>query len=86
VASHVLTCFPGKIHVIGYCTLAAGAIAVDEAPGRVRRNMPDPIPMAVLGRLAVDRTWQGRGLGRCSCATRSCALDRRRRLSASEGL
>jgi GNAT superfamily N-acetyltransferase len=51
-------------HVIGYCTLVAGAIAIDEAPGRVRRNMPDPIPMAVLGRLAVDRTWQGRGLGR----------------------
>jgi hypothetical protein len=25
--------------------------------------MPDPIPMAVLGRLAVDQTWQGRGLG-----------------------
>jgi hypothetical protein len=45
-------------HVVGYYTLAAGAIAVDEAPGRVRRNMPDPIPMAVLGRLAVDRTWQ----------------------------
>jgi GNAT superfamily N-acetyltransferase len=50
--------------VIGYFTLAAGAIAVTEAPGRVRRNMPDPIPIAVLGRLAIDRTWQRRGLGR----------------------
>jgi GNAT superfamily N-acetyltransferase len=50
--------------VIGYYSLAAGAIAVTEAPGRVRRNMPDPIPMAVLGRLAVDQAWQGRGLGR----------------------
>jgi GNAT superfamily N-acetyltransferase len=50
--------------VAGYYTLAAGAIAIGEAPGRVRRNMPDPIPMAVLGRLAIDRTWQGRGLGR----------------------
>ena len=49
--------------VIGYYTLAAGAIAVTEAPGRVRRNMPDPIPMVVLGRLAIDRGWQGRGLG-----------------------
>jgi GNAT superfamily N-acetyltransferase len=40
------------------------AIAIAEAPGRVRRNMPDPIPMAVLGRLAIDQAWQGRGLGR----------------------
>lgn len=53
----------GSSRVIGYYTLAAGAIAISEAPGRVRRNMPDPIPMAVLGRLAVDQAWQGRGLG-----------------------
>lgn len=50
--------------VVGYYSLAAGAIAVTEALGRVRRNMPDPIPMAVLGRLAIDQAWQGRGLGR----------------------
>jgi GNAT superfamily N-acetyltransferase len=50
--------------VIGYYSLAAGAIAVAEAPGRVRRNMPDPMPMAVLGRLAIDQHWQRRGLGR----------------------
>jgi GNAT superfamily N-acetyltransferase len=50
--------------VVGYYTLAAGAIAIDDAPGRVRRNMPDPIPMAVLGRLAIDQRRQGRGLGR----------------------
>jgi GNAT superfamily N-acetyltransferase len=53
----------GDGRVIGYYTLAAGAIAVIEASGRVRRNMPDPIPMAVLGRLAIDQTQQGRGLG-----------------------
>lgn len=50
--------------VVGYYCLAAGAVAVTAAPGRVRRNMPDPIPMAVLGRLAVDRSLQGQGLGR----------------------
>jgi GNAT superfamily N-acetyltransferase len=50
--------------VVGYYSLAAGAIAVSEAPGRVRRNMPDPIPMAVLGRLAIDTQWQSKGLGR----------------------
>jgi GNAT superfamily N-acetyltransferase len=50
--------------VVGYYSIAAAAIAISEAPSRIRRNMPDPIPMAVLGRLAIDRTMQGRGLGR----------------------
>ena len=50
--------------VIGYFTLASGAITLAEAPSRTRRNMPDPIPMTVLGRLAIDQPWQGRGLGR----------------------
>jgi GNAT superfamily N-acetyltransferase len=49
--------------VAGYYCLASGALALGEAPGRIRRNMPDPVPMAILGRLAVARTWQGRGLG-----------------------
>lgn len=49
--------------VVGYYCLASGALALREAPGRIRRNMPDPIPVAILGRLAVDRSWQGRGLG-----------------------
>ena len=50
--------------VVGYYCLAAGAVAVTAASGRVRRNMPNPIPVAVLGRLAVDSSLQGRGLGR----------------------
>lgn len=49
--------------VIGYYALAAGAVIASEAPGAVRRNMPDPIPVMVLGRLAVDRNRQGQGLG-----------------------
>ena len=49
--------------VVGYYTLSAAALAVSAAPGRIRRNMPDPIPMILLGRLAVDRGEQGRGLG-----------------------
>jgi GNAT superfamily N-acetyltransferase len=49
---------------IGYYALASGAITVENAPGRFRRNMPDPIPVAVLARLAVDRNWQGKGIGR----------------------
>jgi len=50
--------------VVGYYALANGAVAQAEATGRTRRNMPDPIPVMVLGRLAVDARAQRRGLGR----------------------
>ncbi len=50
--------------VVAYYALAASAVAPDAAPGRFRRNMPDPIPVVVLARLAVARDHQGRGLGR----------------------
>lgn len=50
--------------VIAYYSLASSAIAVNAAPGRFRRNMPDPIPVVVLGRLAIDQSLQGKGLGR----------------------
>jgi GNAT superfamily N-acetyltransferase len=49
--------------VVGYYSLASGALALSVASGPVRRNMPDPIPMVLLGRLAIDLAWQGRGLG-----------------------
>ena len=49
--------------VVGYYALAAGAVAHAEAPGRVRRNMPDPVPVMVIGRLAIDQTAQGQALG-----------------------
>jgi len=58
--------------VAGYYALASGGIAVASTVGRFRRNMPDPIPVVVLGRLAVDRVQQGRGLGRA--LFRDCAL------------
>lgn len=50
--------------VVGYYALAAGAVALAEATGRTRRNMPDPVPVMVLGRLAIDADYQRRGLGR----------------------
>jgi GNAT superfamily N-acetyltransferase len=50
--------------VIAYYALASSAVAVMEATGRFRRNMPDPIPVVVLGRLAVDQSFDGKGLGR----------------------
>ena len=49
--------------VIAYYALANGSVAAAEAPSRIRRNMPDPIPVMILGRLAVDRNWQGKGIG-----------------------
>ena len=49
--------------VCAYYTMAAGAVSHQLATTRVRRNMPDPIPVMVLARLAVDRSMQGRRLG-----------------------
>jgi GNAT superfamily N-acetyltransferase len=57
-----VVCF-GK-RVVGYYALANGAVSNEHAPGRVRRNMPDPVPVMVIGRLAADRSVQRRGLGR----------------------
>jgi GNAT superfamily N-acetyltransferase len=53
----------GADRVVGYYSLASGALALADAPGSMRRNMPDPVPVGILGRLAVDRSYQGKGLG-----------------------
>ena len=57
-----VTCDGSK--VVGYYALASSAVACGDATGRMRRNMPDPIPVVVLARLAVDDAYQGRGIGR----------------------
>jgi GNAT superfamily N-acetyltransferase len=49
--------------VVGYYALAAGAVAHRDAPGRVKRNMPNPVPVMVIGRLAIDLKFQGCGIG-----------------------
>jgi GNAT superfamily N-acetyltransferase len=49
--------------VIGYYSLSAGAISLDAAPKAMRRNMPDPLPVLLLGRLAVDRRYHNQGIG-----------------------
>jgi GNAT superfamily N-acetyltransferase len=49
--------------VVGYYSLAASSLLQGAATGRIRRNMPNPVPVLLLGRLAIDRAWQGRGLG-----------------------
>ena len=50
--------------VVAYYALASSAVAVEAATGRLRRNMPDPIPVVVLGRLAIDQSLHNTGLGR----------------------
>jgi GNAT superfamily N-acetyltransferase len=48
---------------IGYYALAAGSVARKDVPGKIKRNMPEPIPVLVLGRLAVDYRYHGKGMG-----------------------
>jgi GNAT superfamily N-acetyltransferase len=49
--------------VIGYYSLSAGAISHEKAPKTMRRNMPDPRPVLLLGRLAIDKNYHNQGLG-----------------------
>jgi GNAT superfamily N-acetyltransferase len=49
--------------VVGYYSLAAGSVLHTATTGKVRRNMPDPVPALLLARLAIDRAWHGKGLG-----------------------
>lgn len=46
-----------------FYSMSAGAIERDSAPGMLRRNAPDPIPVVILGRLAVDKRLNGHGFG-----------------------
>ncbi len=50
-------------HVVAYYCLASGSVVRNQAPGSVSRNMPDPIPVMVIGRLAVDLKYQNQKLG-----------------------
>lgn len=49
--------------VVAYFCISAGAVERSRAPGKMRRNAPDTIPVSVIGRLAVSRNHAGRGLG-----------------------
>lgn len=50
--------------VVAYYSLATGSVQHGQAPGKVRRNMPEPIPVMIIGRLAVDTNMQGQKIGR----------------------
>jgi GNAT superfamily N-acetyltransferase len=58
-----VVCPTGSPRVIGFYALSMGQILNQEATGAMRRNMARQIPAIILGRLAIDRGWQGQGLG-----------------------
>lgn len=62
-ASRTLVVSTDEKVVVGYITLSAGSISHESAVGKVKRNMPNPVPVMVLGRLAVDQRWQRMGIG-----------------------
>lgn len=49
--------------VVAYCCISAGAVERAASPDKLRRNAPEAIPVSVIGRLAVDRDYAGKGLG-----------------------
>ncbi len=57
-----VACSPEK-RVIGYYTLATGSVNREDTPGKVRGNMPNPIPVVLIGRLAIDQAFKGQGIG-----------------------
>jgi GNAT superfamily N-acetyltransferase len=69
--------------VFGYYAMASGAVAHTEATSGVRRNMPDPVPVMVLARLAVDQSAQGVKLG---ASLLQDAVDRARAVSQNAGV
>lgn len=62
-ASRTFVVVDQENRVCGYYAMAAGAVSHQLTTTSVRRNMPDPIPVMVLARLAVDQHFQGVKLG-----------------------
>ncbi len=75
-ASRTFVVVDAQQAVVGYYALAAGAVSHQMATSAVRRNMPDPVPVMVLARLAVDQRAQGIKLGASLLqdAVKRCAL------------
>ena len=69
--------------VVGYYCLTMGAVVRSESPKPMQRNMPDHIPVVLLGRMAVDHSVSGRGMG--SALLKDAAL-RGYQLSVSIGV
>ena len=51
-------------NIVGFYTLVVGNVVYEDAPERLAKGIPrHPIPVLLLARLAVDRHWQGKGIG-----------------------
>lgn len=50
--------------VVAYYSLSTGSVLRDELPQPMRRATPQPVPVLLIGRFAVDGRYQGRGVGR----------------------
>jgi GNAT superfamily N-acetyltransferase len=50
--------------VVGYYCLATGGVTREGVPRKIRHGLPSLVPVMILGRLAVDRSYQGQGIGR----------------------
>jgi GNAT superfamily N-acetyltransferase len=62
-ASRTFVVADPELSILGYYAMAAGAVSHQLATSPIRRNMPDPVPVMVLARLAVDTRAQGIKLG-----------------------
>lgn len=82
-ASRTFVVADGEQQVLGYYALAAGAVTHQDATRNIRQNMPDPIPVMVLARLAVDTRAQGMKLG---AALLRDAMNRSVRVSSNTGV
>lgn len=82
-ASRTFVALDDTSKVVGYYCLSAGSATINTAPNQLRRNMPDPIPVMVLGRLAVDKHWQHQGVG---CGLLKDAVLRTVKLSQDAGI
>lgn len=69
IKRRVATCFVAIVtkdeSVSGYYTLAATSVALTDVPEEIARKLPryPVVPAALLGRLAISKVWQGKGLG-----------------------
>ncbi len=61
--TYVVCAGPNFTDIAGYYSLAVGSIEQQFTPGAIRRNMPQPIPVMLLARLAVERRYAGHGIG-----------------------
>lgn len=78
--TYVLLTLTGK--VAGFYCLSNFCLAHDGIRAMIRRNMPNPIPAILLGRLAISKDYQGRGIGR---ALLRHAIEKARRVSEITG-